>query len=90
MENWYTVPADYGGRTFSFRERAYLEWTWRRHGHEGLSRLLDRRWRRFMRRAPALIARIQSGMEEGSAVITKLTEVLGELVDSFAPQKQED
>jgi hypothetical protein len=29
-------------------------------------------------------------MEEGSAVITKLTEVLGELVDSFAPQKQED
>ena len=36
MKDWYTIPREYGGRTFPLWKRMMLEWLWRRHGQAGL------------------------------------------------------
>ena len=48
--DWYTVPAEYGGRSLPLFRRLYIEWLWRKHGAEGLDQYMERRWKRAMER----------------------------------------
>lgn len=48
-QQWYTVPAWFGGEGFPWHRRLYLEWLWRRHGEDGLHRYLQRLFDRMAR-----------------------------------------
>ena len=49
MKDWYTVPAEYGGRTFPLYRRVFIEWLWRRYGYDGLAWYVNRMGRRALK-----------------------------------------
>ncbi len=72
MKDWYTVPAEYGGRTFSFPRRMFIEYLWRSQGHAGLVWYVNRMSRRALKNVVKI-----------GKVFDKLTDELGRTASAF-------
>lgn len=80
---WYTVPREYGGRSFPLRQRLYIEWIWRRHGRAGLDRMIRRRTDR-------LAAVFREMGKEADRAATEITRTFEGLARTFEEGKDAD
>ena len=95
IKDWYTVPAEYGGRSLTLWRRLYIEWLWRRYGRAGLGRYLMRVSKRMARafgKVATAIERLgvsaESAAQGWKDANVQMREVLGKMKADERRQEQ--